>query len=301
MEYVIHGRDDAPEGARASLESIERKYGFIPNLAGTMAQVPELLDAYVAAEAAFRRSALSPVEQEVVALTVSHRNGCRYCMSAHSMLATMSGLGAEDLEALRHGAPLPTARLEALRSFTRTLLEGHGEIADDKVEALLAAGYTREQLLAVPVGVAFKMLSNLTHHLQAVPLDEPMVAFAWEPASSANGGAEAVAAGGPNNSAAESAGDSARVLVSGWLREDGAGTLAAYQAAAGPIMGRHGGKPVFKSKPEVALAGSAADLVVLMEFPSPEAARAAFEDPDYAELIPTREQAFARLDVVTLP
>lgn len=91
-----------------------------------------------------------------------------------------------------------------------------------------------------------------------------------------------------------------RVLVSGWLRPDGAEALARYQEAAGAVMSRHGGVAALKARPTEALVGDAADLVVLLDFPTAASARAAFEDPAYAKSIPWREAAFSRLDVVDL-
>ena len=187
MQYVLHTKEDAPEAARASLERVERKYGFVPNLAATMAQAPGLLHAYLEAEEAFRASALSAAEQEVVALTVSFRNACLYCMSAHSMLASMAGLPEEEVGALREGRSLASPRLEALRRFTLALLDAGGPVDPDAAEAFLRAGFTRSHALAVPLGVAFKSLSNLTHHLQPVPVDEPMLPFLWSPAGAAAG------------------------------------------------------------------------------------------------------------------
>ena len=91
-----------------------------------------------------------------------------------------------------------------------------------------------------------------------------------------------------------------RVLVSGWLRPDGADALASYQAAAGPVMKRHGGTVRLKAVPTEAVVGESADLVVLLDFPSSDAVRAAFSDPDYEEAIPLRDAAFSRIDVVDL-
>ena len=57
---------------------------------------------------------------------------------------------------------------------------------------------------------------------------------------------------------------------------------------------------MLKAKPADGLVGSRPDLVVLMTFPTPAAAAAAFADPEYAQLVPLREQAFERLEVTTL-
>jgi AhpD family alkylhydroperoxidase len=53
-----------------------------------MANSPGLLETYATGYAAFREaSGFTPAEQEVVLLTVSHENGCEYCVAAHSFLA----------------------------------------------------------------------------------------------------------------------------------------------------------------------------------------------------------------------
>lgn len=52
-------------------------------------------------------------------LTISHLNGCRYCMSAHSMLADkVSAVPDEVIEAIRNDRPIPDERLAALVDFT---------------------------------------------------------------------------------------------------------------------------------------------------------------------------------------
>ncbi len=274
MEHVIHTEETAPEASKPHLAAVRQKYGFVPNLAGSMSSAPPVLTAYLALEEAFRESPLSPVEQEVVALTVSRKNGCEYCMSGHSMLAGMVGLGADDLNALRAGSPLLTPRLESLRKFTEALLEATGSLDEGTVSDLYEAGYTREQAMAVPLGIAFKTLSNLSHHIHPVPVDDAFADHLWTP----NAGA--------------------RVLVTGWLNPDGQEALAEYQAAAGPIMAANGARPVLKAKPDQAWIGEAPDVVVMMDFPSTDAVTAAFGDPAYTQLVPIRDQAFSRLDVV---
>lgn len=279
METPTLDRSTSTPDAPSSLARVESKYGFVPNLAAAMAGSPELLHAYLEVEEAFRNSSLSAVEQEVVALTVSLRNACAYCMAGHSMLASMSGLGDASLAALRDGAQLPDERLEALRVFTTTVLDARGSVDEADIEKFLAAGFDEGDVLAVPLGIGFKMLSNLTHHLRSVPVDEPMAPFAWR---------------------APTAPGATRVLVTGRLSADGGEALAQYQAVAGPILKRYGGKPILKVRPESSFLGDRPDLVVLIEFPSREDARAAFEDPDYLEVVPLRARAFETLDIVNL-
>ncbi len=51
----------------------------------------------------------------------------------------------------------------------------------EEIDAFLAAGFEREQVLDVRVGVAYKTLSNYTNHLAGTPLDGAFAVFAWEP------------------------------------------------------------------------------------------------------------------------
>lgn len=279
LDLIIHDETTAPEAARPALAATKKLFGFIPNLTGAMADAPSVLEGYAALGKAFGETSLSPVEREVVTLTVSFHNGCVYCMSGHSMLASMARMEAGDLEALRTGGSMPTSRLEALRVFTKKLLENRGRITDADLDAFLGAGYTRRQAMEVPLGIAFKTLSNFSHRLQPVPVDKAVEPHLWSPSTESNG---------------------RKLLISGWVRPEGKAVLPEYQAGAGPIMGKHGGRPLLKSQPRTFHVGQGPDLVVLMEFPSADAAAAAFADPDYQKLLDLRDQAFSRLEVTDL-
>jgi hypothetical protein len=52
--------DAAPKGAMATLHAIEKRFGFIPNLMGTFAHSPALLNGYVWLDAAFRNPRSRP-------------------------------------------------------------------------------------------------------------------------------------------------------------------------------------------------------------------------------------------------
>jgi AhpD family alkylhydroperoxidase len=268
-----------PMAARTLLQAAEKKFGFVPNLMSAMAEAPALLQGYTELSRAFELSSLPPVEQQVVALAVSHFHRCPYCVSGHSMLAAHLGMAKEDLEALRHGDPLPTPRLETLRGYTLKVLGARGRVTREELEALLAAGYTRQQALEVNLGIAFKTLSNYTHALLPVPADRQVAEHEWTPPAEV---------------------PPARVLVTGWFDGSGEEARAAYLTAAGPLMKKYGGRPMLRAKPHSALVGSRPDLVVLLEFPSSEAAARAFADPEYRAIIPLRDQAFARLEVTDL-
>jgi uncharacterized peroxidase-related enzyme len=178
--FEIHTEEQAPEEARSMLEKVREAYGFVPNLMGVLAEAPAALESYLALGQAFGKTSFTPVEQQVLLLSVSRFNGCTYCMAAHSAAATMAGMEDETLRALRKGRDLTDPHLEALRRFTTVVQESRGEPSRDEIKAFLAQGFTRAQVLEVLVGVAMKTLSNYTNHLANTPLDEAFADFRWD-------------------------------------------------------------------------------------------------------------------------
>ena len=64
-----------------------------------------------------------------------------------------------------------------------------------------------------------------------------------------------------------------------------------YVPKTGAILQKHGGKVIGRGVPPSRLEGekSLADAMVIIEFPSTEAAKAFYGDPDYAPLIKLRQ------------
>ncbi len=174
--------ESAAPSAKPLLEQAQQTLGFVPNMYAFMANAPELLDTYLHGYQLFRaESGFTPVEQEVVFLSVSFENGCDYCMAAHSLIATaMSKVPAEVTEAIRNGRTIPDARLQALSVFTRVMLNKRGLPSKDDVEAFRQAGYTDKQVLDVILAIAVKTLSNYANHLTHTPVDAAFAKFAWQ-------------------------------------------------------------------------------------------------------------------------
>jgi uncharacterized peroxidase-related enzyme len=177
--FVLHTVDTAPEKARDSLQQSEKAFGRIPNLHAVMAESPEHLQAYKTLHELFEQTDLTKVERNVVWLTINVENVCHYCVPAHTAIAMMQGVDASIIDALRSGAPLDDARLEALRQFTLAVVRQRGQLQDAQVAAFLGAGYSRRHILDVLVGVAQKTLSNYVNHIADTPVDTPFMQFAW--------------------------------------------------------------------------------------------------------------------------
>lgn len=177
----------ASPNASALLVRAEENYGFIPNMFAYMANSPGLFATYVQGHDQFRRnSGFTPAEQEVVFLTISAENGCEYCVSAHSMIAdVISKLPANQTQAIRNGATLPDAKLNALSVFTKNMVIKRGLPSKGDVEQFLAAGFTEYQILEVILAIAVKTISNYTNHIVHTPLDLAFAPHAWQDKSAA--------------------------------------------------------------------------------------------------------------------
>ena len=179
MQFPIHTKETAPEASRATLEATAKKYGFLPNLFGVLAESPTAVEAYAAINKALEQSALSPVEQQVVALTVSTTNDCAYCVGAHSTVAHMVHMPEDILAELRDQRPLSARKLNALRTLVLSILRHRGWVPEEDLEHFVAAGYTQRHVLDVLTVLALKTLSNYVNHIAQTPLDPQFAAQAW--------------------------------------------------------------------------------------------------------------------------
>jgi len=182
-EFTLHDLDSAPAAAHDRLQAAQKKMGFIPNIFAKMAEAPTTIDAYMQLDQLLAQTSLSAVEVETVLIATSVYNRCAFCVAAHTGRAKQAGMDAADLEALRAGGKLPNARLNALAEFTRAVVHERGWVDDATVQQFLDAGFDRQQVLEVILGVTIKTLSNYTNHITATPLNQELEPLAWKEAS----------------------------------------------------------------------------------------------------------------------
>ncbi len=178
-QFKFYDETNAPEGARELLAGAKKQFGMLPNLFAGMAESPAVLSSYLALYESLGRTTLTPVEQQVLFLSVSFENGCTYCMAAHTALGKMTEVPDHVIDALRQGERIDDPKLDALSSFARKVVEQRGWVSDDDVGSFLAAGYTRANVLEVVLGVATKTLSNYVNHIISTEVDEPFKPLAW--------------------------------------------------------------------------------------------------------------------------
>ena len=181
-QFTVHTAESAPAASRPVLEGLRQSFGFVPNLFGVFAESPAALRGGLANYPAFSTSSLAPAEQQLVMLAVSEANDCEYCVAAHSTLAKrFVKVDPALVGATRRREPLADAKLDALVTFTRKVVEQRGMLAETEVAAFLDAGYTKAQVIEVLLGVGMKTFNNYVDHIAHIPLNDQFKAEAWQP------------------------------------------------------------------------------------------------------------------------
>ena len=184
--FTIHTPGSAPAESKARLESTQQGKGLIPNLYAVLAEAPIALEAYELLGDLLMRSSFTPSERHVVWFTINAYHDCHYCMAAHTLLAKGEKVPEEVIETARAVRAYEDPKLEALRVFTLTLVENRGWASAAELEAFLAAGFTKQNVLETVVVIAHKVLSNYTNHLVDTPVDDVFKRFTWtKPVSNA--------------------------------------------------------------------------------------------------------------------
>lgn len=178
-DFQVHDPSTAPADSRPFVEGAQERFGFVPNLIGVFADSPQAIEAYLTVGKLFESTSFSPIEQNVVLLSVSAANSCDYCMAVHTAIANMANVPQDVIEALRSGKPIADPKLQALRAFTQDMTLSRGRPNQESLDAFYSAGYTRRNALEVNLGITMKTLSNYTNHLAETPLDEQFQSFEW--------------------------------------------------------------------------------------------------------------------------
>ncbi|PFG33843.1 carboxymuconolactone decarboxylase family protein [Sanguibacter antarcticus] len=179
IDFQLHDENTAPEDSKPLLAQSKKRNGRIPGLHAVMAEAPGLLESYLTAHELVLSSSFDKDEITVAWQTVNVEHECHYCVPAHTGIAKAMKVDDAITDALRDGTPLPTAHLEALRTFTLAMVRARGDVDEAAVQTFLDAGFTKRQVLEVVLVVSQKVMSNYTNHLAHTPVDAAFQKFEW--------------------------------------------------------------------------------------------------------------------------
>jgi uncharacterized peroxidase-related enzyme len=160
--------------AKDLLVAVKVKLGLVPNMTRAMANAPAVLDGYLQFRGALGKGTLPTKVREQIALAVSQANGCDYCLAAHSAIAGMVGLTAEQILDSRHGTAVDP-KADALIRFARKVVDARGRVVDGDLDEVRGAGFDDSAIVEVVANVALMTFTNYFNLVADTDLDFPEV------------------------------------------------------------------------------------------------------------------------------
>ncbi|MBH0073739.1 carboxymuconolactone decarboxylase family protein [Pseudoalteromonas sp. NZS127] len=176
-EFTLYTAENAPEESKSLMADSVAAFGMVPNLHAVMAEAPTLLKGYQVLHELFQNTSFNAEELTVVWQSINVEHNCHYCVPAHSAIVASMKVDQGIVDSLVNKTPLADPKLEALRETTLAMARDRGVISDEQIEKFFAAGYGKQQLLEIIVGLSQKVMSNYTNHLADTPVDEPFKKF----------------------------------------------------------------------------------------------------------------------------
>jgi uncharacterized peroxidase-related enzyme len=167
--------DDATGKTKELFDAIQGKLGMVPNMMRTMGNSPALLEGYLNLSGALSHGKLGPKTGELLALTISQKNNCDYCLSAHSFIGEkLVHIDTNTLQNARNGNAAD-AKTDAILKFANVLVNKQGLVNDDDVDTIKAAGLTDGEIGEIVGHVALNVLTNYFNNTANSTIDFPVV------------------------------------------------------------------------------------------------------------------------------
>lgn len=161
--------------AKELLDAVHAKLGMVPNMTRAMASAPAVLDGYLGFSGALSKGTLSAKLREQIALTVSERNDCDYCLAAHSTIGKMVGLSQEQILDSRQGTAIDS-KTDAVLRFAGQLVDNNGRVSDIDWESLRKTGVEDGTIAEIVANVALNIFTNYFNNVAQPEIDFPKAA-----------------------------------------------------------------------------------------------------------------------------
>ncbi|MGB7292844.1 MAG: carboxymuconolactone decarboxylase family protein [Thermodesulfobacteriota bacterium] len=155
---------------------MQAKLGLTPNMMRTMANSPVVLEAYLNFNNTLAGGSLSAKLREQIALAVAETNGCEYCLSAHTAIGEMVGLGRDEILSSRQSVSTDK-KVDAALRFAKTIVAHSGDVPDDDVKRVREAGYSEGEISEIIANVALNVFTNYFNQVAQTEIDFPRVAL----------------------------------------------------------------------------------------------------------------------------
>jgi uncharacterized peroxidase-related enzyme len=166
--------DEATGKTKELFNAVQSKLGAVPNMMRTMGNSPALLEGYLNLSGALSHGSLSAKTGELLALAVSEKNNCDYCLSAHSYISEkLVHIDNDSIVNARYGNAAD-GKIDAALKFANVLVAKGGLVNSDDVDAIKAAGFTDGEIGEIVGHVALNVLTNYFNNTAATEIDFPV-------------------------------------------------------------------------------------------------------------------------------
>jgi alkylhydroperoxidase family enzyme len=179
QRFVVHTIESAPEKSRPPLQGLKQKFGFVPNVAATMAESPVLINAFVGGFSSFHGGSFDEGEKQALLLTNAVTLQCPWTVAFHSSMALREGVAESDVEAVRDGKLPSDAKYAALSGMAKALIEKRGNITEADIGEFTSAGYSKVQILEVIAGIGISTMAATAGNMAGTPVEDLFKAQIW--------------------------------------------------------------------------------------------------------------------------
>jgi uncharacterized peroxidase-related enzyme len=175
--FDVPALEALPADLRERIEAVRGKTGFVPNVFLVLARRPDEFRAFFAYYDAvmLRQGGLTKAEKEMIVVATSAANQCPYCVIAHGALVRLFAKDPRlgDRIAVNYRQADLTPRQRLMLDAALKLAQAPQTFGEADVQALLAAGFSREDVWDIGAITALFALSNRLAHLSDMrPNDE---------------------------------------------------------------------------------------------------------------------------------
>ena len=154
------------------LETVDKAFGTVPNVAKVMANSPAVLDSFLAISTAMGGAKIGGKLLHQIKLATSEANSCDYCNSILTHLGKQGGISASDMIEGRKAAS-SDPRTDAALKFASAVLETHGKIGDEELHAVRQAGFGDTEIVEIVASVVVGCFTNFLNNVADTTLDIP--------------------------------------------------------------------------------------------------------------------------------
>jgi len=155
-------KDKAAPEVKDVFDTMEKKYGRVPNIFATMAHRPNVLRSFLPFYGSItQEGTVEPRYKELAYLKASMLNGCQYCSRAHTAGAQKVGITQDQINALQFysSSDLFDEKEKATLLYAERITRGAAGIRGGTLEDL-GKYYTEDQIVELTLVICAANFTN---------------------------------------------------------------------------------------------------------------------------------------------